>query len=441
MATDTTSPPAIRKAAILLRTLQPEAAALLLADLSPEEARAVRQAIRELGDVRDDEHQGVLAELRATATDKGPATSEPGVIHADEAGVELQLTATGLEDAAALHSAVPNDGPGPATPRSVADPFALAPELEDVEPGTLAGYLAREGVGVVAVVLSHLSPARAAAVLDELPRDLRVSAIDRLSSLGDGDDQSLRVVADDIASWVRQQQSERRRRASRMATIQAILGAASHAGRADIVDGLVERGRDWAATLAAAEPTPPPATQPPAATEPQARADATSESAAEAPLPEGKNETAAAADQNDEQNGDEQTGEETTVGQNAAARQAAASYAADSGDATAEPTTETAQTAARLSVPFAAVHRLETPLLAQVMKRTPPRQLLLALAGAAEAFQSRIESLIPNRQVRLLRRQLDALGPTTLHEVEAAQHAMAQSASELWDFYYGKRAA
>lgn len=271
------------------------------------------------------------------------------------------------------------------------NPFDGIPQLEEVDTVTLAAYLSNENAGVIAVVLSYLPAQRAAALLEELPFELRADALDRLARLGDGDAESLKVLAADLATWITQQQNERQRRASRLETVSAILGAADPESRAGLVRQLTDRGRSWVEAVAPSAPEPE---------EPIAEADST-------PLSE------------TEPQADSRTHEE-------------------------EPEPETApvpevEPPRQPRIPFAAMEKLPPPLLAQVMKRTPPRQLLLALAGAPEGLQKRIESLIPAKQRRQLRARLDSLGRTNLREVAEAQLAMATTASDLWAFFYDRQ--
>ncbi|MEM6797944.1 MAG: FliG C-terminal domain-containing protein [Planctomycetota bacterium] len=387
----TTNATELRKAAVLLRSLDPEAAAALLSGLSPDEARAVRAAVREVREFDEDEQLSVFEELRDRST--GPADPPPQ----DSAGVEVQFTRAGLTQSAAPAIEMPRTVP---SQTGGDNPFASFPELDEADPATLAGYLKRENAAVVAVVLSYLSPDHAGAVLDELPFGLRVEAMDRLAGLGDSDTESLRVVATGLSAWIKQQQSEQRRRQSRLAAIEAILGSASKSSRDDLVDELSQRGREWAASLAAT------------VTEPAA------EEMAEPIAPEAMQETPSI------DNGEQ--GEQVAT---PSEEPGLVEAFIESPPAPPRP----------LSVPFLAFEKLDTSLLAQVMKRTPPRQLLLALAGATEGLQRRIESLLPSRQVKQLRRRIDAVGPTTLRDIDDAQNAMAQVASELWDFYYGSR--
>src|SRR6476646_1271018 len=60
----TTMDPNLRKAAVLLRSMDADTAAMMLAQLSSEEATTLRSALRSLGRVEADEQGELLHELR-----------------------------------------------------------------------------------------------------------------------------------------------------------------------------------------------------------------------------------------------------------------------------------------------------------------------------------------------------------------------------------------
>ena len=86
----------LRKAAILIRSLDADTAAALLAQLSPAEAHVVRQSIQSLGSVDDEERADVSAEFRRI----GPIAAED-LRH----GVELDLSS--YTSASTAHETAP----------------------------------------------------------------------------------------------------------------------------------------------------------------------------------------------------------------------------------------------------------------------------------------------------------------------------------------------
>ncbi len=131
----------IRKAAVLLRSLDADTATTLLEQLTSDEAEAVRTAIRSLGPIDPEEQADVAAEFRRVAPMQAAG------------GVELQLTtgAGGLD-------------------RGNSRRFEF---LDQAPIEALVPCLAREHVQTIAVVLSNLRPERAGEVLADEPARLQ----------------------------------------------------------------------------------------------------------------------------------------------------------------------------------------------------------------------------------------------------------------------------
>jgi flagellar motor switch protein FliG len=208
----------LRKAAVLIRSLDADSAAGLLAQLSPAEAASVRDAIRALGPIDPDEQSDILAEfrrIRPLATDVG------------RRGVELSLSQpvddAGLPADARRHASGGNQ-----------KRFDF---LENAPTAVLVSHLSREHAQTIAVVLSHLAPAHAAEVLAALPKKLQANAVERLAVLGETDSQSVAVLESELAALVAQRSGRRERGRSRD-TMSAILAAADAKTRSAILDNL-----------------------------------------------------------------------------------------------------------------------------------------------------------------------------------------------------------
>lgn len=241
----------LRKAAILIRSLDADAAAAMLSRLSPAEAKEVRLAIHQLGEIDVDERADVHAEFRRSGR---VAQQDP------RQAVELQLTTTTPPQSQAAPVAVHRS-----TPR----PFEF---LEQARIESLVPYLSREHAQTVAVVLSYLAPSRAAQVLAALPEKLQADAVERLSLLGDTDPSTLEVLERELADWVARQQATRTRPTQRIDTVAAILAAAEEPTRREILGNLVKHNRELAQQVVPPapkptlrkEPTPTPIPLPPA---------------------------------------------------------------------------------------------------------------------------------------------------------------------------------
>jgi flagellar motor switch protein FliG len=221
----------IRKAAILVRSLDADASATLLARLTPAEAKEVRLAIQSLGEIDAEERADVSAEFRRSGL---VAQESP------RRGVEWDLSSS-----ASVGLPMKSDT------RASTRPFEF---LEQARVGSLVPYLAREHAQTVAVVLSYLAPARAAQVLAALPEKLQSEAIERLAVLGDTDPSSLQVLERELADWVTRQQATRTRPTQRVDTVAAILAAADQPARREILANLVKYNHRLAQQLSSPLP-------------------------------------------------------------------------------------------------------------------------------------------------------------------------------------------
>src|SRR3954462_9162468 len=90
--------PNLRKAAVLLRSLDADTAAVMLGQLSAQEAATIRAAMRAVGQVATDEQADVMAELREARPAKRKKYGEADVelalssAFADERYVERAAT-------------------------------------------------------------------------------------------------------------------------------------------------------------------------------------------------------------------------------------------------------------------------------------------------------------------------------------------------------------
>jgi flagellar motor switch protein FliG len=203
----TSTPTNLRKAALLIRSLDADSAATLLAQLSAEEAARVREAIRGLGPLDPEEQAELVAELR-----QGRRVSS----QANDNGVELSLSkpADSTLDDARIERA-PSIAAGKR--------FEF---LEQAPTAVLVAHLSREHAQTVAVVLSQLAPAHAAEVLAALPEKLQSDTVQRLSVLGETDSESIRVLEGELAQWAAKRTAGRDGREHRASAMSAILAAA-----------------------------------------------------------------------------------------------------------------------------------------------------------------------------------------------------------------------
>jgi flagellar motor switch protein FliG len=354
--------PNLRKAAVLIRSLDADSAASLLAQLSVEEAEALRAAAKSLGPIDPEERADVAAEFRRAA----PIAAKPA---AD--GVELRLTRPVEYEPSAV-------SPLPSFATS-AKRFEF---LEDAPMDSLVPYLSREHVQTIALVLSHLAPARAAAVLASLPQKLQADVIERLALLGETDPEIVVVVERELAEWMARRAISRLSSPRGSDSVASILAATDATTRGEIMANLETHKVGLARRLAIAEPA------------------ANRRSAAKG----------------------------TPCAPSLARKPAQSPSEAVSSPRRVRRRLKT-MPAPLPPLNFDALNELNDRLLAALLREVDPNVLALALVGSRDEFIDRICGRMPRRTAREFRRRLQQIGPTRLSDVEAAQQTIARIAS------------
>ncbi|QDV75247.1 FliG C-terminal domain-containing protein [Botrimarina mediterranea] len=224
----------LRKAAVFVRGLAPDAAAAMLGRLSAEEARALRVAIAEL----------------EQAGDGKPATSA-SMPASQDGSVELQLSTS-------PYNPGPQNKPQPTTEPEPLDGAAWFRQLRDADPQSIADYLSREQPRAIALVLGYLPPDLSAGVLQCLPVEEQPRVVAQLADQHEADPDSLRVIATGLADWVRRHHEEDQRRSTRVATIRQIVAATPEDKRRGLLATLAASEPHLAAALADLTPQQPP---------------------------------------------------------------------------------------------------------------------------------------------------------------------------------------
>lgn len=203
----------LRKAAVLIDTLDPAAADLLLERLSPGEAEKIRSAWMDLGVISPQERRQVLDEFRQMVPTivqfrlegkEAPRSPSMGSFAAKTAGRESPAT-----------------GGGEAATGETRDrPFRT---LLDAEADKVAGILLNERPQTVALVLSHLPPQQSGAVLVRLPPTLQVEVMRRLVDLEETDPEVLKEVDRALQAKLSDVVAMQRRRVAGWSAVAGIL--------------------------------------------------------------------------------------------------------------------------------------------------------------------------------------------------------------------------
>jgi len=190
---------ALRKAAVLVAILSPEEADRVLERFEPEQARRLRDMAVDLGPVGAEEEERVLEEFFRI----GPLV--PGK---QPAGLELDEYLARRPDSNAAER-----------------PSGFRPVhfLQDAEADKLARALVGERGQTIALVLSHLGPEQAGAVLVRLEPTCQVEVVRCLVELEETDPEILHEVEQALQTRLAEQVQMQRRRVAGLRAVAGIL--------------------------------------------------------------------------------------------------------------------------------------------------------------------------------------------------------------------------
>jgi flagellar motor switch protein FliG len=224
----------VRKAAILLASLDHDHADSLLRQMSPAQAHVLRQAVDSLGEFKAWEQDDVIEEFFRV----GPLVPE-----SDAAGIELDAP---LPPSMSLSSPSLSTAMDATQASAAVTPFRF---LHEAPPRKLAPFLEREHPQTIAVVVSHLPADRAAEILAHLPGNLQIEVARRLVNLEDTDPDVLREVERGLEAWLCSQTQGERRASSGVSALANILNAANPQARQHILSNLARHDRQLAEKL------------------------------------------------------------------------------------------------------------------------------------------------------------------------------------------------
>lgn len=204
----------IRRAAILVASLDDVMAEALLGDLPPLDAARVLAELEQMESLDPEEQADVLEEFRR-------ATRRSG----DQAGaVEFSYSS----------APEPREMENLAAGRPAAEAAAPAAggELYDADAAAMAELLAREQPQIIAAALGRLDSERGAAVFAALPPELQSEALERLARLAPADEEAVLEVESLLRQQVDQQREHRQRAAAGVELAHKILARTAPERRA-----------------------------------------------------------------------------------------------------------------------------------------------------------------------------------------------------------------
>ncbi len=209
----------LRKAAVLIDTLEPAVADLLLEQLSPTDAERVRGAWMELGTISPQERRQVLDEFKHLVPKivqfRLENKEEPCLPKTGATGNKPKLEHPGV-----------SGGEGGATAEGREKPFV---RLLDAEADKVADILLTERPQTIALVLSQLPTQHAGAVLVRLPPSLQVEVMRRLADLEETDPEVLKEVDRALQAKLSDVVAMQRRRVAGWSAVAGILQSAPQA--------------------------------------------------------------------------------------------------------------------------------------------------------------------------------------------------------------------
>ncbi|MES1212985.1 MAG: FliG C-terminal domain-containing protein [Singulisphaera sp.] len=208
-----TPPDILRRAAILVSTLDTESADRLLEQLSPEDAAELRQAILNLDCVDSGEEQAIYSRFLA-----GDSSQPPAQDTADF--VELCLSPAAVAKAYEPEQLPCDRAKVAATVEPGVSNFAHVLDID------LAEFLVAERPQTIAVVLSRLSQERALVVLAALPEDVHYEVLRRWVELDITDAQLVNDIEHELAARIAAHHGTAGRRAAGLAQVAGIVQSA-----------------------------------------------------------------------------------------------------------------------------------------------------------------------------------------------------------------------
>lgn len=189
----------LRKAAILVSTLDESLAQQMLANLPADDAEEIRLLVASIEDVGHQELEALIEDFQnptETATE-----IENAIANTTGEGVELDASLLARIEAADTYDRPQHQSPTNSTWQSV----------READAATLTEMLSAEQPQTIAVVLAHIEAEQAAELIVRLPADVQTEVLNRLSQLDPADENSLQVVESQLADWINARQQRQRR--------------------------------------------------------------------------------------------------------------------------------------------------------------------------------------------------------------------------------------
>ena len=432
--------PRLRKAAILVSTIDVRTGDSLLEQMGESQANLVRAAVLELDDISESERESVLEEFLSSrphrrdhagsgveidaelarkfaSSAKAPA---PVARQSQDSPIESPVDGNRKTETRSETHAGESRNSEPADSSRAAFQF-----LRDAEVSRLAECLRQEHPQTIAVVVSHLAPEQAAQLFPAWPPSLRMEVMRRMERLDQTDPEVLRDIEQGLQSLLASSIVEETPRSMGVQAISAILKAMSSENRASMLAGLSRYDMRLAETLSNETLSN------------ETIRDASSQAK------ESLSATKPSTFREDRRSGELEQADGAKLSE--APRDGMFHEATSAREATwGRPQNEArddswsgeedlpAKSGSHLQpYTFAEVAKLDAKALALVLHYADPQVVLLAFAGAEESTYQALTRGMDPADVRTMERRLNRLGSLRLRDIDAAQEAIAKTATEL----------
>jgi flagellar motor switch protein FliG len=358
----------IRRAAILVASLEAPLAEQMLSVLPRQEAAKIEAMVERLGEVDAEEQRDVLEEFRRAGRQKGGASAVEFTYSAPPTAVRATATAE-----------APQHG-------SPASGEPSLPVNED-DARLMAELLGQEHPQTIAAALSRLGREEGAAVFAALPAALQMETLDRLAQIEPGDEGAVEELHAELRQRIERHRARRTRAAAAAEMARQMLDRTAPETRAALLARLQPSAPRLAIDAADADRSQPMAQQ--------ARILATAVHRAKSALPA-----------------------EPFSAPEPVAPPRERSESIESPTAIAEALEDCS----------AELESLADDELVEVLRAADERTVQLALAASSERFFRRVAGRFPRRQAARLRSLVRNLAPASVSQMRAAQHELLQLA-------------
>jgi len=219
--------PEIRKAAVLLMSLPEDQAVVLLGKLDPPQVEAVSIEVAKLSGVSGEEQETVIRDF---------ASCNPTSLTVQVGGLDAarQLVERALGKGAAV------------TINNVCQSVAAVPFgfLQRVDSQNLLTFIIDEHPQTIALILSHLPPARAAEIISGLPADRQYSVIRRVATMGQTSPEIIKEVERGLEQRMSSVMSQQFENAGGVDSVAEILNVIDRATERNLLENLSQEDPD-----------------------------------------------------------------------------------------------------------------------------------------------------------------------------------------------------